>query len=105
MSVNDDVVKLPSTKEKTKTETIPLFELDGKTYEIPANPRAGVSLKYLQISTTEGSDAASYYILTEMLGEEAFNVLADHPSLTKEQFEAVFKRVEETVLGDGSGNP
>lgn len=104
MSVNDNVIKLPSTKEKPKTEMVPIFELDGKTYKIPANPPAGVSLKYLKISTTEGQDAASYFMLNEMLGEDAFEALSEHPTLTKDQFEAVFKKIEEVVLGDGSGN-
>lgn len=105
MSVNDNIIKLPTAKlpEDHVQETVPLFELDGEVYSMPKEPPAGVALKYLRISTEQGQDPAAYFMLTTMLGEDAYNALAEHPTLTTEQFDQIFKAVEKHALGGGKG--
>lgn len=98
---NDNLLVLPSAEEAGEVAMTPLFELDGKVYSIPAEPRAGISLKYLKISTEQGQDPAAYYLLTEMLGQEVFDTLSEHPTLTQPQFEEIFARIENRVLGGG----
>lgn len=97
------VVKLPSAKEDAEIEMIDVFELDDVTYQMPKKASAGLSLRYLKAQAEKGPDAAIYEMMIEMLGEDAFNVLMEHPSLEDEHLEQIMKIVENHVLGDGSG--
>ena len=105
MSVNDSFtpIILKSTKteagEAVEVEMEPVFELDGDLYQIPAKPSAGLALGYLEKQSTLGADAAVYWMMVEMLGEEGFEALRDHPDLEREQMDAIIGHIEKKVLG------
>lgn len=105
MSVNDSFtpIVLKSTKAEdgsaVEVEMEPVFELDGDLYQIPAKPSAGLALGYLEMQSTQGPDAAVYWMMVEMLGEEGFNALKDHPDLEREQMDAIIGHIEKKVLG------
>lgn len=107
MSVNDeyeefedaDIIDLPSAEADDEVEMEPLFRLDGTVYQIPARPSAGMAFDYLEKQTTEGPDAAVYWMMVRMLGKEVYEKLRDHPNLPREQFDAILNRVENKVLG------
>lgn len=109
MSVNGAFtpIVLKSTKtddgSAVEVEMEPVFELDGDVYQMPKRPSAGLSLGYLRKQSTEGPDAAIYWMMVEMLGEEGYDALANHPDLEAEQMEAIIKHVEERVLGAAPG--
>jgi hypothetical protein len=90
-------------EENETVETVEVFKLDGKVYSLPKDVSAGVSLKYLQLQTEEGPDAAAYYIMREMLGQEAFDALANHPRLKKADLNKIMSVVEEHALADEEG--
>lgn len=100
-----NLIKLGSSKANgnKKTETVEIFELDDKIYSVPAKVSAGVSLNYLRKQVEEGPDAAIYYIMTTLLGEEAFDALASHPDLSKGDLDKVMAAVEKHALSDEEG--
>lgn len=105
MSVNDEFVPivLKSTKtdqgETLEVEMEPVFELDGDLYQIPKKPSAGIALGYLEKQSTLGADAAVYWMMVEMLGEEGYAALRDHPDLEREQMDTIIGHIEKKVLG------
>lgn len=110
MSVNDedlDIIVLPSTKtaegEEIEVPMEPLFELDDEIYQIPKKPSAGMALGYLERQTEQGPDAAIHWMMTEMLGEEGYGALRDHPSLDREVLDKIISKVEKKVLGGMEG--
>src|ERR1044072_6913623 len=95
-SVNDQPfvpIVLKSTKTEdgsdVEVEMEPVFELDGDLYQIPKKPSAGLALGYLEKQSPLGADAAVYWMMVKMLGEEAFEALRDHPDLEREQMDAI----------------
>lgn len=110
MSVNDedlDIIVLPSTKtaegEEIEVPMEPLFELDDEIYQIPKKPSAGMALGYLERQTEQGPDAAIHWMMTEMLGEEGYGALRDHPNLDREVLDKIIGKVEKKVLGGMEG--
>lgn len=111
MSVNDtpeyDIIDLPDTVTEEGVELEvplePLFRLNGEEYLIPAKPSAGMALGYLELQTKQGPDAAIHWMMVEMLGQEGYDILRDHPSLEREQLDKIIQRVEKKVLGGMQG--
>jgi hypothetical protein len=87
-------------KNTDEVEQVELFKLNGKSYTIPNKARANVSLKYLNLLRKEGDAAASAYLLTTLLGEEAFDALTEYDDLTTEQFTDVVGAAQKVVLGE-----
>lgn len=111
MSVNDnldyDIIDLPDTVteegEEVEIEMEPLFRLNGEEYLIPAKPSAGMALGYLEIQTVRGPDAAIHWMMTEMLGQDGYDALQNHPALPRETLDKIIQRVEKKVLGGMQG--
>lgn len=105
MSVDDTFTPIVLSSTKTddgqaiEIPMVPVFELDGDLYQVPAKPSAGLALGYLEMQSTQGADAAVYWMMIEMLGEEGFNALKTHPDLEREQMEAIIQYIEKKVLG------
>lgn len=110
MSVNDadlDIIVLPSTKADDgadiEVEMEPLFELNDEIYQIPKKPSAGMALGYLERQTEQGPDAAVHWMMMEMLGEEGYDALKNHPTLDREILDKIIAKVERKVLGGMEG--
>lgn len=108
MSVEDlDIIKLPSTKTEDGAdldiEMEPLFELNDEIYQIPAKPSAGMALGYLERQTEMGPDAAIHWMMVEMLGQEGYDALKNHPTLDREILDKIIGKVEKKVLGGMEG--
>lgn len=116
MSVNDDtrdefegydIIKLPSTVtesgEEAEVPMEPLFELNDEVYLIPQKPSAGMALGYLERQTEMGPDAAVHWMMVEMLGQEGYDALKNHPTLDREVLETIINKVEKKVLGGMEG--
>jgi hypothetical protein len=78
-------------------EEIPVFEIDDVTYSVKNVPRSEVALRYLDIATNQGDDAGNYYILTETMGQGAYDALKGVDGLSDEDFQAVIERVQAIV--------
>lgn len=94
------VIELTSEqKSDTPAEMVDLFSIDGKTYQIPAKPRANVVLRYLHDIQHSNEDLAAARLLESLLGAEGFNALMDYDDLELEQFQAVLQAAQEVVMG------
>lgn len=89
-------IERPATPEIT--ETVELFELDGKKFFIPAVPRLNISLKYLRLMRKEGQSNAIAYLLEALLGEDGFEALTDYDHLKKEQFQQIVQAAQKVAL-------
>lgn len=100
-------IELPSAKaaEDTETEMVDLFYLDGDTYQIPKHPPAGVALEYLKVAREEGPDAGAHWLLSEALGEEGYDALANHPTLDPDTLVQLLDAVRDHYLGDKGSGP
>lgn len=80
---------------------VPIFELDGKVYDMAGAERADVALAYLDMVNAGDDDAAAFYLLTETLGAEAYEALKGVVGLSGKEFEGVVKRVQRIALPKG----
>lgn len=81
-----------------EAERIPIFELDGTTYSIPAAERADVAIEYLARSERDGDDVAAWYLLNETLGAEAVKALRGVKGLEASEFDGIMTRVRKVVM-------
>ena len=107
MSVNDFqmIVLPPPSRPPTELEMEPVFQIDDDIYRIPKKPSAGLALGYLEKQSTEGPDSAVYWMMVQMLGEDGYQALKNHPALERSQMDAIIQHIEKRVLGGIEGNP
>jgi hypothetical protein len=91
-----------STKDAKKrvedAEQVPIFEIDGTAYSIPKVQRSEIQLRYLDIANARGDEAANYYLLTTMLGQEGYDALAAVDGLDDAEFQSVIDSVSKVVF-------
>ena len=95
----DDRVVLPPSTAATMTDTVVLFELDGREFRVPARPRAVVALRYLRAVRDKGSDVAAATLLTELLGVDGFDALCEYEDLTADQFKEIMAAAQKLTMG------
>lgn len=76
-----------------------LFELDGKTYQIPARPRVNLALKFLYKARTEGMEMAAAMLLIDLIGEEGFKALMECDELEPEQLATIIQAAQKVTMG------
>jgi hypothetical protein len=95
-----DIIRFSSEAEPRKETRIPLFYIDDVAYTVPKKPNPAIALKYLEKAHEEGSDEATYYLLTTMLGEEGYRALLDYAEqgkLSDEDYDTVVLRALDIV--------
>jgi hypothetical protein len=94
------MIELDSTVEEETTEDrVPLFSIDGTTYDIPTEIKPHVALKYLWLLKERGSDYATAWLMETVLGKDGFQALVNYEQLTPAQFNAIKDAVQEAALG------
>lgn len=92
-----------AVEDNEPVEMVEVFILDNKTYSVPKEISAGVSLAYLEKQSEEGPDAAIYYLMKELLGTDAFDALKSHPRLKKSDLSKIMEIIEKHALADEEG--
>lgn len=71
---------------RTPNPMIDLFELDGRMYQIPAKPGAALVIRFLREYRNKriGPDLATENLLISLIGQEAWDALAESPEVTAE---------------------
>jgi hypothetical protein len=92
-------LRLPASTGATISDTVTLFELDGREYRVPARPRAVVALRYLRAVRDKGTDVAAAALLTELLGVDGFDALCDYDDLTGKQLKEIMAAATKLTLG------
>lgn len=88
-----------SVEDETAKERVPVFSIDGTTYDMPARIKPHVGLKYLWLLKDRGSDYATAWLMEIVLGVEGFKVLANYEPLTPAQFDSIKNIVQDAALG------
>lgn len=84
--------------------TVPLFELDGHEFRVPAQPSAAILLRFMRDARVNEL-AASANLLEELLGREGFDALANHEALTGPQLQAIIQAASALMMGRTDGGP
>jgi len=80
-------------------EKVPLVEIDGVVYEIPAEANAALGLKFLLDEREVGLRKAEGLMLESLLGEEAYRGLANS-KITPKQLSDIMKEVQRITQGE-----
>lgn len=101
-----DVLELHSEGvEEIEPDLVQIFSLDGTPYYIDRNIGAGVVLRFLKSIRQDGENAAVATILAELLGEEAYDALANFPGVTNKHLAQVILSCQKVLLGDEKSGP
>lgn len=93
-------LELETSPVVSEAAPIELFKLDGKSYTIPNEPRFNMQLQYMQKMQDESEMLAGAWMLTELVGKEAFSALANFRGLTRPQFDQVILAARKVVFGE-----
>lgn len=78
---------------------VPLFYIDDVEYTIPDRVSANVALKYMRMVRVSGVDAASAWLLEEVLGDDAYTALMNYDGLTVTHLEQIGRAINDLVMG------
>lgn len=95
-----DLIRIDSAETAKKledAERVPIFELDGKVYDVPKVARADVGLEYLDRVEDDGPDVAQAWLIRTMVGDEGFDALRNVKGLEQKDWTAIFDRVRDIV--------
>ena len=91
--------------DEDEPDLVEIFRLNGKVYHIDRNIGAGVALRMLKTIRTEGENAAVGAMLLELLGEEAFDALANQRGIKSRHLAQVLLACQKAILGDDLSGP
>lgn len=95
-----------TTKPKTGTDRVVLFYLDDIPYSAPAKVSQGMTLEYLRLARTDGSNAAAQRMLERILGAEAYARVEQSDDIGEEELDQILAAVTSLLVGpaDAEGN-
>ncbi|HEV2346446.1 MAG TPA: hypothetical protein VGS97_20270 [Actinocrinis sp.] len=101
-----DVLDLRSEDaDELQPDLVEIFRIDGKPYFIDRNRGAGVVMRLIKSIKTDGENAAVATMLTELLGEDAYEALASYRGLTAKHIYQVVLACQKAILGDAQTGP
>lgn len=87
----------PEGAEEVKR--IPLFHIDDETWTVPVRLSPAVGLRYLRTVRERGVDAAAAELLTEAIGADAFDALAECDEMDQDAMDSIIGMVMGIALG------
>lgn len=92
-----EAIDLPAAGS-VQYNTLVLFRLGGREYTTTDRPTTALSLRYLRMLKDEDENTANAYLLTEMVGPEAYDALCDYDDLTPEQFQQIMELARKVAM-------
>lgn len=92
-------VQINSPVEPVDVERVPIFVIDGQTYYVDKNISPSVSLRFMKQVRVSGAEFALGGLLEEVLGEDAYDALANCPHVTQQQLADVMDLLKRHVMG------
>lgn len=86
-------------------DLVEVFKLDGKPYYVDRNVGAGVAMRMLKALRKQGQESAVATMLEELLGEQAYDDLANFRGLKPKHFAQVLLQCQRVILGDDTTGP
>jgi len=78
---------------------VPLFYIDDTEYTIPNEVDMVIALRYAEVTTVEGQEAALVGLFKEVVGEEAWAALLAYKGMAKDELIQLLESVNEHVMG------
>lgn len=79
---------------------VDLFSIKGQMYTIPESIPANIVLQAMDISRTDGEQAAGIYMMKAALGPEAWQALCDFDGLTEEHMTSIAEQIQQQYFGE-----
>lgn len=100
--INPDGTFDPIKVGKRPPQMVDLFELDGRTYRIPRKPSAVLVLNFIRESRNPkmGPDLAVENLLIRLIGQTAWDALAESPEVDAEDVASILALVGQVALGE-----
>jgi hypothetical protein len=102
-----DIISIDSkaaSERVTKAERVPIFEIDGKVYDVANATRADIGLSYINRVIEEGEDVATANLIIDTMGDEAFEALRGVEGLSPEQWTGIMEKIQSVVTPKARGN-
>lgn len=102
-----DIIKIDSkatAKRLDDADRIPIFEIDGVTYDIPNVARADIGLAYVNRVVEEGEDAATANLIIDTMGDDAFEALRSVVGLEPDDWRGIQEKIQGIVNPKARGN-
>lgn len=98
-------ILLTTNESAEEAPPIHLFSIDDTPYYIPGEVSPSFALRVLEVIERDGEAAATGFAIRTMLGDEGYDALKNHKSLTKRDLATIMNVVMSRVFGVlGSGN-
>lgn len=95
----EDFEPIQLTTEKVDDkDKVHLFSIDGRDYLVPKKVPYRVTLKASKIFAEKTQAQAEAYVMTQFLGEEAYDALCES-TVTEEEFEKIADLASKVVMG------
>ena len=85
--------------QRKAIEREPLFSIDGRAFTIPKNVPPHVAMKYLRDIRDNPMEVALSRLLSNLLGKEAMDALAEFEDLTEQNLKDLMGKVQEKTQG------
>lgn len=91
--------KKPEGERPEPVKRVDLFSIDDETWTVPVKLPPAVGLRYLRTVRDRGADAAAAELLTEAVGADAFDALAECDEMNEDDMSAIIDIVMRISLG------
>lgn len=91
--------RIDTTYPPVETERIELFWIDDRCYDAPATVSGPTALKALQWLAQQGPQYASYMVLIDCIGQEAYDDLTKCEHLTLDQVRDMVEKITDLYFG------
>jgi hypothetical protein len=76
-----------------------LFRTDGFVYTVPTDIQPNLVFGYLRDLRREGPEMAAAILMEKVIGPSVMDVLADHSTMTAEEFAQVYRAIQKYTMG------
>lgn len=101
-------IVIASRPADAEVKMVKLFEIDGRDYQVPAEPDAGLALQVIEDTAAHGEVVANMLMLKKVIGADGFQALKDCGALKGAHLAQLSEAVTKLVLGaledDDEGN-
>lgn len=97
--------RLSSTDTPPEVDQVPLFYIDDIEVTIPERFSAAFALRYVDVVTKRGLDAATTWLLENALSPGGYQALLGYEALTADQLGVIVQHLQSLVIGAAESGP
>jgi hypothetical protein len=99
------IIRISSSAAAKRLEDaprVPVFEVDGVTYDVAAVGRADIGLEYMARVEEDGVEEAQSWMIRTTVGDEGFQALRGVKGLDPDDWRAIRRRIEDLIAPKAS---